>query len=150
MITEKKQVNSNISLDNIYNAIRYLKPEQQGIILSTYRVKDLSSILIDRKNYEKYITDLLQSATTYINTVGALADLRKEAVKDSEKSKEFDIWETMIQVYDNLPVEYKKVFCMKLLDRREFFEDAYKMMMNSFENAVKVQGDDKGSDTVEK
>lgn len=150
MITEQKEVNSNISLDNIYNAIRYLKPEQQGIILSTYRVKDLSSILIDRKNYEKYITDLLQSATTYINTVGALADLRKEAVKDSEKSKEFDIWETMIQVYDNLPVEYKKVFCMKLLDRREFFEDAYKMMMNIFENAVEMQGDDKGSGVVEK
>lgn len=145
MITEKKQVNSNIELQNIYDAIRYLKPEQQGIILSTYKLTDLGSILIDRKNYEKYITDLLQSATTYINTVGALTALRKKAVKDSEKSKEIDVWETMIQVYDSLPEEYKKVFCMNLLDRREFFEDAYKMMMDSFQSAVEVQSDDVGS-----
>ncbi len=135
-------------MQNIYDAIWYLKPEQQGIILSTYKLTDLGSILTDRKNYEKHITGLLQSATAYINTVGALTALRKEAIKDSKKSKKFDIWEIMIQVYDNLPEEYKKVFCMNLLDRKEFFEDAYKVMMDSFQNAVEMAGDNVGSGVV--
>ncbi len=151
IITGKKQeigTDCEIDLQNIYDAIRYLKPEQQGIILSTYKLTDLGSILTDRKNYEKYIADLLQGATVYINTVGALAALRKEAVKDSEKNKEFDIWETMIQVYDSLPEEYKKVFCMNLLDRKEFFEDACKVMMNSFQSAVEVVSNDVGSGVV--
>lgn len=93
---------------------------------------------------------MLQSATAYINTVGALAALRKEAVKDSEKSKGFDIWETMVQVYDNLPEEYKKVFCRNLLNRKEFFEDAYKVMMDNFQNAVEAGGDSKVSEATEK
>ncbi len=121
-----------------------MKPEYQKIILSTYKMTDLYDILIDSKKYEQYIISLITNATAYINTIGALTALRKEAVKDSEKSKEFDIWETMIQVYDNLPEEYKKVFCMNLLDRKEFFEDACKVMMDNFQNAVEIEGDNVG------
>ena len=54
----EKQVNSNISLDSIYNAIWYLNPEQQGIILNHYKITELYSILADDESYKKYIDDL--------------------------------------------------------------------------------------------
>ena len=65
MITEKKQVKSNIEFQNIYDAIRYLKPEQQIIILSNFKLTELYSIFADDESYKKYINDLFAVSEEY-------------------------------------------------------------------------------------
>ena len=52
--TEKEQEigKISISLDNIYKALGYLKPEQQGIIISNYKLTELYSILADNEGYK--------------------------------------------------------------------------------------------------
>lgn len=80
MITEKKQVNSNISLDNIYNAIRYLKPEHQAMILTNYKLPELYSILADDESYKKYIDDLFAVSDEYMKRAIALSALHTEAL----------------------------------------------------------------------
>ena len=55
VITEKKQENSNIELGHIYDAIRYLEPEQQMNILANYKFIELYDILSSKETYEKYI-----------------------------------------------------------------------------------------------
>lgn len=60
VITEKKQVNSNIELGHIYDAIRYLKPEHQAMILTNYKLPELYSILVDDENYKNYMMKYLR------------------------------------------------------------------------------------------
>ncbi len=45
----------------------------------------------------------------------------------------------MSQVYDKLPEADQKKFCVDMLQKKEFFQDAYKVMMDSFESAVEVK-----------
>lgn len=144
MITEKKQVNSNISLDNIYNAIRYLKPEQQGIILNNYKISELYSILADDESYEKYINDLFAVSHEYTSRAVALSLLHTEALLQSMGKQRFDVLDSMGKAYDSLPDIDKKIFCENMLQKKGFFEDAYKMMMDNFESAVEVEKSDKG------
>lgn len=140
MITEKKQVNSNISLDNIYNAIRYLKPEQQGIILNNYKITELYAILADDNEYEKYINDLFAVSHEYTSRAVALSSLHTEAfIQSIRKQEEFDPAITMCQMFDCMSEEDQKRFCENMLQKKGFFEDAYKMMMDSFESAVEVK-----------
>ncbi len=140
MITEKKQVNSNISLDNIYNAIRYLKPEQQGIILNNYKITELYAILADDNEYEKYINDLFAVSHEYTSRAVALSSLHTEAfIRSMEKQEEFDPAITMCQMFDCMQEVDQKRFCENMLQKKGFFEDAYKMMMDSFQNAVEVK-----------
>ena len=140
MITEKKQVNSNISLDNIYNAIRYLKPEQQGIILNNYKITELYAILADDNEYEKYINDLFAVSHEYTSRAVALSSLHTEAfIQCIRKQEEFDPAITMCQMFDCMSEEDQKRFCENMLQKKGFFEDAYKMMMDSFESAVEVK-----------
>lgn len=140
MSTEKKQENStdnNISLDNIYKALGYLKPEQQGIIISNYKLTELYSICENKETYEKYIRDLFTYANDIINKVGALISLHTEAFKQSlKKQEEFDIVDSMGKTYDQLTEADQKKFCEEIFQKKGFFEDAYKMMMSVFENAV--------------
>lgn len=140
MITEKKQVNSNISLDNIYNAIRYLKPEQQGIILNNYKITELYAILADDNEYEKYINDLFAVSHEYTSRAVALSSLHTEAfIQSIRKQEVFDPANTMCQMFDCMSEEDQKRFCENMLQKKGFFEDAYKMMMDSFESAVEVK-----------
>lgn len=151
MITEKKQVNSNISLDNIYKAIGNIKPEYQANILANYKLTELYNIFINDEGYEKYVNDLFATSNMYINRAIALMDLHTEAfIQSIKKQEEFDPAITMCQMFDCMSEADQKRFCENMLQKKEFFVDAYETMMNIFENAVEVQGDDKGSDTVEK
>lgn len=65
----------------------------------------------------------------------------------------FDVLDSMGKTYDSLPEIDKKIFCENMLQKKEFFVDAYKMMMDSFESAVeKGEGIENGevSKKVEK
>ena len=135
----EKQVNSNISLDSIYNAIWYLNPEQQGIILNHYKITELYSILADDESYKKYIDDLFAVSDGYMKRAIALSVLHTEAFLQSMGKQRFDVLDSMGKAYDNLPDIDKKIFCENMLQKKEFFQDAYKMMMNSFQNAKEIK-----------
>ena len=141
--TEQKQVNNNNSLDNIYKALGYLKPEQQGIIISNYKLTELYGILADNEGYKQYIRDLFTCANEIINKAGALISLHTEAFKQSMmKPEEVNAVDSMGKAYDKLSEADQKRFCQEMLGKKEFFQDAYKVMMDSFEKAVEMQKDD--------
>ena len=139
MITEKKQVNSNIELQNIYDAIRYLKPEYQGIILSTYKFTELYSIFANNEEYERYINNLFAVSHEYTNRAIALLALHTEIFLQNRKQEEFDPASTMCQMFDCMSVADQKKFCEGMFQKKGFFEDAYKMIMDAFENAMKSE-----------
>lgn len=139
IITKQKQTNNtNITLNHIYNGIKKLKPEYQKIILG-YKLPDLHSLFVNNTEYQKYLKKLIDNATIYINTFGALIALHKEALEESKRTQEFDILDTMNEVYDILPEDKKIEFCENMLSKKEFFIDAYKRMMDTFESAMETQ-----------
>ena len=151
LITEKKKVNSNIELQNIYDAIRYLKPEHQAIILSNFKLTELYRILADNESYEKYINDLFAVSNEYSNRAIALSALHTEVfLRSMRKQEEFDPASTMCQMFDCMSKEDQKRFCESMMKKSGFFEDAYRMMMDSFQSAVEVQKGDVGSGVAEK
>lgn len=138
MITEKKQVNSNISLDNIYKAIGNIKPEYQASILANYKLTELYNIFINDEGYEKYVNDLFATSNMYINRAIALMDLHTEAfIQSIKKQEEFDPAITMCQMFDCMSEEDQKRFCESMFQKKDFFEDAYKSMISVLENVVK-------------
>lgn len=126
-------------MGHIYDAIRYLKPEQQGIILNNYKITELYAIFANNESYEKYIDDLFAVAREYTSRAVALSSLHTEAFLQSMKKEEFDPAITMCQMFDCMSEEDQKRFCENMLQKRGFFEDAYKMMMDSFESAMEVE-----------
>lgn len=141
-------------MGHIYDAIRYLKPEQQGIILNNYKITELYAIFANNESYEKYIDDLFAVSNEYMKRAVALSALHTEAFLQSMKKPEvFDPASTMSQMFDCMSEEDQKRFCESMLQKKEFFVDAYKGMMDSFENAVeKGEGIENGevSKKVEK
>lgn len=120
-----------------------MKPEQQGIIISNYKLTELYSILADDKSYDKYINDLFALTNEYIKRAGALSALHTEAFLQSmKKPEEVNAVDSMGKAYDQLSETDQKQFCKDMLGKKEFFQDAYKVMMDSFEKAVKMQKDD--------
>ncbi len=107
------------------------------MVLANYKLPELYSILADDKNYKKFIDDLFAVSNEYTNRAIALSALHTEAFLQGMKKKEkFDVVESMCQVYDKLPEADQKKFCEDMLQKKGFFEDAYKTMMDNFENAV--------------
>ncbi len=56
-----------------------------------------------------------------------------------KKQDEVDIVDSMSKIYDLISEQDKKIFCERILQKKEFFTDAYKMMTGYFENALKEQ-----------
>lgn len=138
MLTENQvNNNSNITLDNIYNAIRYLKPDEQVKILENYKLTELYSIFADDNGYLKYISDLFNASHEYFDRAMALMALNTEAYRERRKQK-LTTQEAMIQTYDNFSEEEKQKFCMDMLSKKEFFEGSCKMIMDVFGNASEV------------
>lgn len=52
-----------------------------------------------------------------------------------EGKEEFDPADAMCQMFDCMSKEDQERFCEAMFQKKEFFEDAYKNMMNVFENA---------------
>lgn len=128
----------------------YLKLEQQGIIISNYKLTELYSILADDEGYRQYIRDLFTYANDIINKAGALISLHTEAFKQSmKKPEEVNAVDSMGKTYDQLSEADQKKFCRDMLQKKEFFVDAYKMMMESFQNAVEAENGSKTSEAAE-
>ena len=128
-------------MDNIYNAIRYLKPEEQLKIIENYKLTELYSIFADNNGYLKYVSDLFNISHEYFDRSMALMSLNTEAFKESRKRK-LTMREAMNQTYDSLSVEEKQRFCQDMLSKKEFFEDSCKMIMDVFGNASEAEKKD--------
>ena len=126
MITEKKQeisTDGNISLDDIYNAIRNLKPEHQVSILANYKIPELYNIFESNEVYEKYIKDLFAVAIEYNNRAIAISALHTEAFLQSMRKQEaFDPANTMCQMFDCMSETDQKRFCEGMLQKKDFCE----------------------------
>ena len=137
--TEKNQtgINSDITMDNIYNAIRYLNPKEQLKIIENYKFTELYSILADKEEFEKYISDLRNISHEYFDRVLALMSLYTKALEERRKQK-LTMREAIKQTYDGLSQEEKQKFCQDMLAKKEFFESSCKMIMDVFEHASEV------------
>lgn len=126
IITDKKQEISkdvNISLDDIYNAIKCLKPEHQVSILANYRLLELYNIFESNETYNKYIKDLFALATDFNDRAIALSALYTEAFLQSMKKNEvLDGADLMCQMYDCIPEADRKRFCESILKKKDFCE----------------------------
>lgn len=143
MNTEKNQVinvDSNISLDNIYKAIGYLTPEHQANILVNYKLTELYDIFANNEGYEKYVNDLFDISNEYMKRAIALSALHTEAFMQSRKKDEkFDPAVAMCEMFDCMTEADQKRFCEGMFQKKGFFEDAYKNMMDVFRNAMKSE-----------
>lgn len=161
-ITENKVINadSNISLNNIYKAITDIQPEQQGIILGNYTFMELYNIFANNDGYEKYINDLFAASREYTNRAIALSALHTQAfLRSLQKMEKFDPAIELCKLFDCMSKEDQKRFCEGMFQKKEFFEDAYRNMMDVFENAeerekensniVESDGDVEGDKHVE-
>ena len=124
-------------MDNIYNAIRYLNPKEQLKIIENYKFTELYSILADKEEFEKYISDLRNISHEYFDRVLALMSLYTKALEERRKQK-LTMREAMKQTYDGLSQEEKQKFCQDMLAKKEFFESSCKMIMDVFEHASEV------------
>lgn len=137
MNTEQNQIDSNtLSIDHIYNAIRNLKPEYQGILLSQYKLFDLYTLLEkDIKEYDRYLASIINSANEYTKLFGALVDLYMGVCKEQNAN----VSDSMTQAYDRLPEEDKKKVCGSMMGKKEFFSDAYGIMMDVFGSVLEKE-----------
>lgn len=126
IVTDKKQeneMNSNIELEHIYNAIRNLKPEHQINILSNYKIIELFEIFSTNEKYEQYLNDLFAIAGEYRNRAIALSLLHTEAFLQSmRKNEKLDGADLMCQMYDCIPETDRKRFCESMLQKKDFCE----------------------------
>lgn len=130
IVTNTKQENGtdiNISLDDIYNAIKSLKPEHQVSVLANYKLLELYNIFESNETYNKYIKDLFAVATDFNDRAIALSALHTEAFLQSIKKNEvLDGADLMCQMYDCIPETDRKRFCESMLQKKDFCE-----MLNS-------------------
>ena len=137
VITEQNQINSNeISFENVYNAIRNVKPEYQRVLFENYKLFDLYALIKDETGYQQHTTDLTNTAKKLISMLNAVTDLRKEAIKECNEAQKLDIVDCMSQCFDKLSEADKKKVCGAMMGKKEFFSDAYGMMMDVFGNVL--------------
>lgn len=114
---------SNISLDDIYNGIKCLKPEHQVSVLANYRLLELYNIFENNERYNKYIKDLFAVATDFNDRAIALSALHTEAFLQSIKKNEvLDGADLMCQMYDCIPEEDWKRFFGSMMQKKDFCE----------------------------
>lgn len=139
--TEDKQINdNNITMDVICRALPRLKPEFQDVILANYKLTEIQRLLNNYSELDKYLHNILDGVMVYVKIVNAFIVLYNEALVET-RDKKGGIVEVIGRLYDGLPDESKQKVCQDLLDKRTFFEDAYGMIMDSFNNALEVEGD---------
>lgn len=139
-ITENQVIiaDSNISLDNIYKAIGYLTPEHQANILVNYKLIELYDIFANNEGYEEYINNLFNVSNEYMKRAIALSALHTEAFMQSRKKDgKFDPAATMCEMFECMTEADQKRFCEGMFQKKGFFEDAYKNIMDVFQNVMK-------------
>lgn len=124
------------------------------MIFTNYKLPELYSIFADDESYKKYIDDLFAVSREYIGRAVALSALHTEAfIQSMKKKEEFDPASTMSQMFDCMSETDQKRFCESMFQKKGFFVDVYKMMMDILESAVeKGEGIENGevSKKVEK
>lgn len=139
VITENQVIiaDSNISLDNIYKAIGYLTPEHQANILVNYKLIELYDIFANNEGYEEYINNLFNVSNEYMKRAIALSALHTEAFMQSRKKDgKFDPAVEMCKMFDCMSQADQKRFCKGMMGKKEFFSDAYGIMMDVFKNVL--------------
>lgn len=123
----------------------YLKPEQQAIIISNYKLTELYDIFANNEDYRRYINSCFNDANEIINKAGALISLHTEAFKQSiKKTEEINAVDCMGNAYDQLSETDQKRFCQEMFQKKGFFEESVKMIQGWFESAKEVQNSDVG------
>lgn len=119
----------------------YLKAEQQGIIISNYKLTELYDIFANNETYEKYINDLFAVSNEFMKRAVALSMLHTEAFMQNRKKEEFNPVTNMCQMYDGMSEVDQKRFCKDIFQKKGFFEESVKMIQMYFENAKEVGKD---------
>ncbi len=128
----------------------YLKPEQQAIIISNYKLTELYDIFANNEDYRRYINSCFNYANEIINKAGALISLHTEAFKQSiKKTEEVNAVDSMGKAYDQLSETDQKRFCQEMFQKKGFFEESVKMIQAWFESAIEVGNSDSGGDVNE-
>lgn len=141
LTTESNQGNS-ISISDIYNALCHLSAEDQGVLLSVFKLPEICCILKDFKTYNQYTNELIKNANQYLQVSKALSNLYKVSQKLTEEVENYNWLETMEKVYDNLSKESQKEFIENMAQKQDFFKDAYDVIIGKMNQAVKEQGED--------
>ncbi|MCI9128691.1 MAG: hypothetical protein HFG28_16335 [Eubacterium sp.] len=128
-------------MDVIYRTLPNLKAEHQNIISVNYKLSDLCYWANHEDELRKYLQSLLDSANANIKLVHAFIEFYNGVLVESRDRKGY-IADGILRCYDALPDESKQKVCEDLLGRKKFFEDACMKIMDSFNGAVEVKGDE--------
>lgn len=131
-------------MDVIFRTLPNLKADHLNIISVNYKLSDLHSWMNDIDGLKEYLQNLLEGANTNILAINALIELYNGVLIESKDEKNHIVKGVGI-LYDALPEESKQKVCEDLLNRKKFYEDACVKIMDNFNQAVEVKGDDVGS-----
>ena len=126
-----------------------MKSEEQGTIISNWKLTELYDIFANNEAYEKYINDLFAVSNEFTKRAVALSALHTEAFMQIRKKQEFDPASNMCQMYDGMSEEDQKRFCQDIFQKKGFFEESVKMIQAWFESAREVGEGDSGGDVNE-
>lgn len=126
-----------------------MKSEEQGTIISNWKLTELYDIFANNEAYEKYINDLFAVSNEFTKRAVALSALHTEAFMQIRKKQEFDPASNMCQMYDGMSEEDQKRFCQDIFQKKGFFEESVKMIQAWFESAIEVGNSDSGGDVNE-
>lgn len=108
--------------------------------MANYKLTEIQRLLNNYSELDKYLHNILDGVMVYVKIVNAFIVLYNEALVET-RDKKGGIVEVIGRLYDGLPDESKQKVCQDLLDKKKFFEDAYRMIMDSFNNALEMEGD---------
>lgn len=122
-------------MDVIYRTLPNLKTENQNIISVNYTLSELHNWMNNQEELNQYLQGLLDGANTNILAINALIELYNGVLVES-KDRKCSLIEGISKMYDVLPDESKEKICRDLIGRRKFFEDAYRLIMDTFKDAA--------------
>lgn len=138
--TENNNKQQNMLTEtSVYSAIWNLDAESRSLLLANYKLGELYQIVSSQKDLAKCLEDYASNAILYINAMKAITQLRAEAMKESYVNRQENAVSTMETVYDGLPDSHKKDFCRRMVERNDFFQEAYKEIMGKFHSALRGQ-----------
>lgn len=117
-----------------------MSAEDQGVLLNTFKLPEISCILKDFKTYNQYTNELIKNANQYLQVSKALSNLYKVSQKLTEEVENYNWLEAMEKVYDNLSKESQKEFIENMAQKQDFFKDAYEVIIGKMSQALKEQG----------
>lgn len=109
------------------------------VLFENYKFLDLYAFAADENGYKQYTANVTSTIQKLNSMLNAITDLRREAIKECNEAQKFDMVDSMTQAYDRLPEEDKKKVCGSMMGKKEFFSDAYGIMMDVFGNVLEKE-----------